>query len=90
MLYLVAQGFAHCSWVGDMTIRCHPFRRMTNNRKSIVEKQLSCLHIAFLTQTSIHQIAICVNSAIQITPFSLDPHIRAHPHTTTAPLVRVA
>src|ERR1700733_4617232 len=75
MEHLVAQCFTHCSWVGGVPVRCYLLRGMANDGERLLEKLLSSLHIAFLAQTRIHQVAICINGAIKITPFPLDPYV---------------
>jgi len=44
---------------------------MANDRNCLLEKSLSCLHIAFLAQHGINEIALVVNRSIQITPFPM-------------------
>src|SRR5260370_38689466 len=70
MLDMATQCFKHCSWVGGVAGRRRPFLCRANNSESLLEKLLCCLHIPVLAQARINQVAICVNSAIQITPFS--------------------
>jgi hypothetical protein len=48
---------------------------MTNHNESVLKKYLGCLHIPFLAQPGINQMAICINGTIEITPFPFDPHI---------------
>jgi hypothetical protein len=71
MDHMVPQCFTHCSWVGGVPVGCHPFWSLANHGECLFEKLLGGLHISFLTQTGIHQVAICINGAIQITPFSM-------------------
>ena len=73
--HLSAQRFTHCSWVGSVPVCRHLLRGMANDGERLLEKLLSRLHIAFLAQTRINQVAICINGAIKITPFPLDPYV---------------
>jgi hypothetical protein len=50
MVHMVAQGFTHRSWVGDMAIGRHAFWGMANNPKCLFKKLLGCLHIPSLAQ----------------------------------------
>ena len=75
MLHRIAHGLADSSWRGCMAIGSHLIRNMTNDSRPI-ETPLSCLPIPFLTQHRIHEIAIVVDSPIQIAPFSVNPDIR--------------
>lgn len=72
MDYLIAQYFTHSLWVGGMSICRHPFRGMANHSTRLLEKYLGSLHIPFFAQARIHQVAICIDGPIEITPFPLD------------------
>jgi hypothetical protein len=72
MLYLIAERFTHCPWVGGMTVSRYPFRGMTNHGKSLFEKLLGCLHISLFAQPGIDQVAISINGPIQGAPLSMN------------------
>src|SRR5450631_4066232 len=73
VLDIAAYRLTYCSRIGCMAVRRDPFWCMANNGESLLEKLLSGLHIALLAQTGINQVAICINSTIEVTPLSLDP-----------------
>src|SRR5258708_16286617 len=68
MLDMGAHGLAYRPWIGTMPICGDRLWCMANHSDCLLEKSLSCLHISFLTQHGIHQIAIVVDSSIEITP----------------------
>jgi len=47
-----------------MSIGRHSFWSMTDDSESLPEKALGGLHIPFLTQARIHQVAITINRSI--------------------------
>jgi hypothetical protein len=64
MLDVAAQDLAYRPWIGAMPICCDRLWRMTNHRNSLLEKPLSSLHVPFLTQHGINQIAIVIDRRI--------------------------
>src|SRR5260221_14320436 len=71
---------AHCLTyrprIGSMAIGGDLIGNMPNHSNSLLKKLLSCLHIPFLTYHRINQIAIMIDSSIQVTPFAMDLDIR--------------
>jgi hypothetical protein len=49
---------------------------MTNDRNCLLEKALSCLHISFFAHQRINQIAIMIDSPIQVTPVPMHFDVR--------------
>ncbi len=58
--------------VGVMSIGRHPLWCVTNHIDSLLEKAPGCLHISLLTQHGVNHIAIAIDGAIEVAPFSLD------------------
>jgi hypothetical protein len=76
MLYVAAHRLAYGPWIGRMTIRRYLIGNMTNHCNSLLEKLLGCLHIPFLAQHGIHQIAIVVDSPIEVAPLPMHFEVR--------------
>src|ERR1700751_412106 len=72
MLYITPEYLTYCSWIGSMSVGCHLFGSVANDREGLLEKPLGRFHIAFLAQARINQIAISINSAIEIAPRSVN------------------
>src|SRR6266568_4803127 len=70
------EGLTYGSWIGIMPISRHPFWSMTYHAESLLEKAFGGIHIPFLAQHGINQIAIAINSTIQIAPCSMYFDIR--------------
>src|SRR5690242_10265505 len=64
------------TWIGVMPISRHFFWSMTYHVESLFEKTLCCIHIPLLAQHGINEIAIAINSMIQIAPCSMHFDIR--------------
>jgi len=71
MLDTVAHDLAYSPRIGTMPICRDRLWRMANHSNRLLEQSLSRLHISFLAQHGIDQIAIVVDGPIQITPLSM-------------------
>ena len=69
-----AQSFSHRSWRGSMSVRCHLFCSRATHCESLFENLLGRLHIAFLAQAGINQVAIGITGTGEIPPLPFDPH----------------
>ncbi len=60
--------FAYSTWIGTMPVCCDMVWGMTNDRNGLREELFCRIHIPFLTQSRIHQVAIVINGPIEIAP----------------------
>jgi len=70
--HITAKGLADRTWVGVMSIGRHPLWCVTNHIDSLLEKAPGCLGNSLLTQPGVNQIAIAIDGAREVAPFSLD------------------
>ncbi len=59
-----------------MSIGRHPFWGVAHGVKSLLEKALGRLHIPFLAQHRVNQIAIPIDGPIEKAPFAMDADVR--------------
>jgi hypothetical protein len=59
-----------------MAVRRHLIRNMANHPNSLLEKLFGCFHVPLLAQPRINQIAIRIDSPIQITPLPMHLKVR--------------
>jgi hypothetical protein len=67
--------FANRSWIGAMPIGRDLFWSMADHHESLCEKALGSLHISLLTEHELNEIAIPINSTVEIAPPSMHFHI---------------
>jgi hypothetical protein len=66
-----AKGLTYCSWIGTMPIGGDLRWSMTHRLERLLEKALRCIHIPFLAEHRVNQIAISINGPIEVTPLPL-------------------
>ncbi|GHP00415.1 hypothetical protein KSF_104620 [Reticulibacter mediterranei] len=66
-----AKGLTYCSWIGNMPIGGDSLWCMAHRLERLLEKSLRCIHIPFLAQHRVNEIAISINGPIQVTPLPL-------------------
>jgi hypothetical protein len=76
MLDMIAHCLAYSSWIGTIPICRDRLWGMPNPSLRLLEKPLSCLHVPFLTQHGVNEMAIVIDRTIQIAPFSVDFDVR--------------
>src|SRR5512142_863626 len=75
MQHVTAKRLADRTWIGIMPIGRDSFWGVADDVASLLEKALGGLHISFLAQPGVHQIAIPIDGTIQITPFAMDTDV---------------
>src|SRR5450432_3887200 len=76
MLDTAVHCLTYCPRIGGMSVRRSLIGSMPNNPNGLLEKLFGRLHVPLLTQPRINQIAIRIDSPIQITPLPMDLQIR--------------
>src|SRR5690349_15049964 len=72
----ISQRLAYCAWIGAMSVGGNRHSNVTNSRKSLLEELFGRFHVSLFTQPRIHQIAVRVNSSVEIAPLSPNFEIR--------------
>ncbi len=90
MKNIMTKCFADGAWVGVVPVRYDPLWSMTHRFKRLPEKAFRGLHVSFLAQHRVNQVPITINGTIQVTPFPVHFHIRAHRHASRCLLARAA
>jgi len=76
MAHLRTEHLPDGTGIGMVAVCRDLFRRLVDNGESAAEEPLGCGHIPRGTQHRVHQIALAINGAIQITPFAFDLEVR--------------
>src|ERR1700730_9902269 len=69
---LISQRFASGTRIGTMPVCRNRLWSMTNHCDCLREELFCCIHISFLAQSRINEIAVVINRPIQVTPLPMD------------------
>ena len=69
MLHFSTQYRAYDTWVGVVAIGSYLIRFMSNNFSGLCKEALGCLHVSVLRKHGIYEVALPVNSSIEVAPF---------------------